>query len=69
MATSSLGRQGTGRAVGSTSSTLDEEEAGVERRTEARTGIPAEELGERRERLLEHVGQQGLSGYVLFGAD
>ncbi|HEU5009093.1 MAG TPA: aminopeptidase P family N-terminal domain-containing protein, partial [Gaiellaceae bacterium] len=41
----------------------------MERRTEARTGIPAEELGERRERLLEHVGQQGLSGYVLFGAD
>jgi Xaa-Pro aminopeptidase len=68
MATSSLARQCVGRAVGSSSSTLDEEEASVERRTEARTGIPAEELGERRERLLEHVGQQGLSGYVLFGA-
>ena len=34
-----------------------------------RTGIPAAELQERRERLLEHVRRDGLSGYVLFGAD
>ena len=33
------------------------------------TGIPAAELQERRERLLEHVRRDGLSGYVLFGAD
>ena len=38
-------------------------------RTEPRTGIPAAELRERRERLLEQVGRTGLSGYVLFGAD
>jgi Xaa-Pro aminopeptidase len=38
-------------------------------RTEATTGIAAAELGERRERLLEHVRDAGLSGYVLFGAD
>ena len=38
-------------------------------RTEPRTGIPAAELQERRERLLEHVRRDGLSGYVLFGAD
>ena len=38
-------------------------------RTEPRTGIPAAELHERRERLLEHVRREGLSGYVLFGAD
>ena len=31
--------------------------------------IPAGELQERRERLLEHVRRDGLSGYVLFGAD
>ena len=31
--------------------------------------IPATELQERRERLLEHVRRDGLSGYVLFGAD
>jgi len=30
------------------------------------TGIPATELAERRERLLEHVGRAGLDGYVLF---
>jgi Xaa-Pro aminopeptidase len=41
----------------------------VEPRTEARTGIPATELLERRERLLEHVRGAGLSGYVLFDAD
>jgi Xaa-Pro dipeptidase len=31
--------------------------------------IPATELQERRERLLEHVRHAGLTGYVLFGAD
>ena len=31
--------------------------------------IPAAELQERRERLLEHLRRDGLSGYVLFGAD
>ena len=36
---------------------------------DVRTGIPAEELTGRRERLLEHVRGQGLSGYALFGAD
>ena len=41
----------------------------MEQRTEPRTGIPAAELQERRERLLEHVRREGLSGYVLFGAD
>ncbi|MGZ4337612.1 MAG: M24 family metallopeptidase [Gaiellaceae bacterium] len=41
----------------------------TEHRTEPRTGIPAAELQERRERLLEHVRRDGLSGYVLFGAD
>ncbi len=41
----------------------------MEQRTEVRTGIPAAELEERRERLLEHVRQSELSGYVLFGAD
>src|SRR5579871_5717412 len=30
------------------------------------TGIPAAELDERRERLLEHVRRVGASGYVLF---
>ena len=38
-------------------------------RTEPRTGIPAVELHERRERLLDEVRRAGLSGYVLFGAD
>ena len=41
----------------------------TEQRTEPATGIPAAELRERRERLLEHVRRDGLSGYVLFGAD
>jgi Xaa-Pro aminopeptidase len=41
----------------------------VEQRTEPKTGIPAAELQERRERLLEHVRRDGLSGYVLFDAD
>jgi Xaa-Pro dipeptidase len=31
--------------------------------------IIAEEFEERRERLLDHVRREGLSGYVLFGAD
>ena len=35
--------------------------------TRARTGIPADELQARRERLREHVGRERLSGYVLFG--
>ena len=34
-----------------------------------RTGIPASEHAERRERLLERVRRDGLTGYVLFGAD
>jgi len=33
------------------------------------TGIPAAELEERRERLLESVRGAGLTGYVLFGPD
>src|SRR5690348_10955772 len=37
--------------------------------TEARTGIPQDELEARRERLLEHVRRNDLSGYVLFGQD
>ena len=41
----------------------------VEQRSRPRTGIPATELQDRRERLLEHVRRKGLSGYVLFGAD
>jgi Xaa-Pro aminopeptidase len=32
------------------------------------SGISAVEFSERRERLLEHVRRQGLSGFVLFGA-
>ncbi len=34
-----------------------------------RGGIPESELAARRERLLEHVRRQGLTGYVLFGQD
>jgi len=34
--------------------------------TESDTGIPAAELEERRERLLDHVRAAGLAGYVLF---
>jgi Xaa-Pro dipeptidase len=41
----------------------------TEHRTVPRTGIPAAELQQRRQRLLEHVRRDGLSGYVLFGAD
>jgi Xaa-Pro aminopeptidase len=41
----------------------------LEQHTQPRSGIPAAELHERRERLLEHVRRAGLSGYVLFGAD
>jgi Xaa-Pro aminopeptidase len=37
--------------------------------TELRAGIPAAELRERRGRLLERVSREGLTGYVLFGAD
>ncbi len=38
----------------------------MEHGTEPRTGISAGELEERRERLLEHVRRDDLSGYVLF---
>jgi Xaa-Pro aminopeptidase len=41
----------------------------TEQRTEPITGISAAELSQRRERLLEHVRREGLSGYVLFSAD
>jgi Xaa-Pro aminopeptidase len=34
-----------------------------------RTGIPSAELAGRRERLLEHVRERGLTGYVLFEQD
>jgi Xaa-Pro dipeptidase len=40
----------------------------VNQETQPRTGIPAAELEARRERLLEHVRREGLSGYVLFDA-
>ena len=33
------------------------------------TGIPSDELQARRERLLDHVRGEGLTGFVLFGAD
>ena len=36
---------------------------------DVRAGIPAAELADRRERLLEHVRERGLGGWVLFGAD
>jgi Xaa-Pro aminopeptidase len=36
---------------------------------DVRTGIPAEELAARRERLLEHARREGLAGVVLFDAD
>ncbi len=45
------------------------EEEMVAQRTQVHTGIAAVELQERRERLLDHVRREGLSGYVLFGAD
>jgi Xaa-Pro aminopeptidase len=38
-------------------------------RIDATSGISAVEFRERRERLLEHIRREGLSGYVLFGAD
>jgi len=38
-------------------------------RVEQAAGISAAEFRERRERLMEHVRREGLSGYVLFGAD
>ena len=37
-----------------------------DQRTEPRTGIPAAELQERRERVLEDVRARGCSGYALF---
>jgi Xaa-Pro aminopeptidase len=39
----------------------------LEQRTPPPTGIPALELRERRDRLLEHVRREGRTGYVLFG--
>lgn len=39
----------------------------MEQRTPPPTGIPALELRERRDRLLEHVRREGRTGYVLFG--
>jgi Xaa-Pro dipeptidase len=36
---------------------------------DCRTGIPAAELEGRRERVLEHVRREGLTGYVLFDQD
>jgi Xaa-Pro aminopeptidase len=41
----------------------------VEQRIDAASGISAAEFRERRERLLEHVRHERLTGYVLFGAD
>jgi Xaa-Pro dipeptidase len=41
----------------------------VEQSTHPRAGIPAVELESRRERLLEHVRAERLTGYVLFDAD
>jgi Xaa-Pro aminopeptidase len=41
----------------------------MNQRAQPRTGIPAAELETRRNRLLEHVRGEGLSGYVLFGQD
>jgi Xaa-Pro aminopeptidase len=41
----------------------------VEQRIDAASGISAVEFRDRRERLLEHVRREGLSGYVLFGPD
>jgi Xaa-Pro dipeptidase len=41
----------------------------MEARMQPRTGIPAAELESRRERLLEVVRREKLSGYVLFDAD
>ena len=41
----------------------------AEQRVDAASGISAVEFSDRRQRLLEHVRDQGLSGYVLFGAD
>jgi Xaa-Pro dipeptidase len=38
-------------------------------RFDAVSGISGVEFRKRRERLLEHVRHEGLSGYVLFGAD
>ena len=38
----------------------------MEQSTHARTGIQTAEFQSRRERLLEHVRRESLSGYVLF---
>ena len=38
-------------------------------RTEPLTGISTVELRDRRDRLRERVRRDGLSGFVLFGAD
>jgi Xaa-Pro aminopeptidase len=55
------------RSGGRASSRLSAEM--VEQRIEPSVGIPAAEFQERRERLLEWVRREGLSGYVLFDAD
>jgi len=41
----------------------------VEPRTETALAVSAAEFADRRERLLDHVRREGLSGYVLFGQD
>jgi len=41
----------------------------VEQRAAPVAGIAAAEFAERRARLLDHVRREGMSGYVLFGAD
>ena len=41
----------------------------VEPRTETALAVSAAEFADRRERLLDHVRREGMSGYVLFGAD
>jgi Xaa-Pro aminopeptidase len=41
----------------------------TEQHVDAASGISAVEFGDRRARLLEHVRDHSLSGYVLFGAD
>jgi Xaa-Pro dipeptidase len=41
----------------------------VNQKTQPRTGIPTAELESRRERVLEHVRREGLTGYVVFDAD
>ena len=41
----------------------------VEPRTETALAVSAAEFADRRERLLDHVRRESLSGYVLFGQD